>query len=123
MSRENYYQQLGVKPSAPANEIKARYRALAKKYHPDKNIGNKEAEERFKEIQEAYHVLSNQNKRRHYDLHATERVNYYQTTAYTKGEKVEEEERPVDKTEWYHFAISVGVAVVLLYFIVSYSLK
>ncbi|MEI6489457.1 MAG: DnaJ domain-containing protein [Bacteroidota bacterium] len=123
MSRENYYQQLGVKPSAPANEIKAKYRALAKKYHPDKNIGNKEAEERFKEIQEAYHVLSNQNKRRHYDLHATERVNYYQTKAYTKGEKGEEEESPVDKTEWYHFAISVGVAVVLLYFIVSYSLK
>ncbi|MDY0391432.1 DnaJ C-terminal domain-containing protein [Desulfobulbus oligotrophicus] len=62
-----YYQILGVDKNATADEIKKAYRKLALKYHPDKNPGNKEAEEQFKKISEAYAVLSDQEKRQQYD--------------------------------------------------------
>jgi len=67
MAKRDYYEVLGVKKSASADEIKKAYRALAKKYHPDKNPNDKVAEERFKEIQEAYDVLSDAQKRAEYD--------------------------------------------------------
>ncbi len=68
MAKKNYYDVLGVKKTATEEEIKKAYRALAMKYHPDRNPGNKkEAEERFKEINEAYAVLSDKDKRRQYD--------------------------------------------------------
>ena len=67
MAEKDYYEILGVKKSAPEEEIKKAYRALAKKYHPDKNKGNKEAENKFKEISEAYAVLSDKEKREQYD--------------------------------------------------------
>lgn len=63
----DYYEILGVNRDADQEEIKKAYRRLALKYHPDRNPGNKEAEERFKEAAEAYEVLSNQEKRRVYD--------------------------------------------------------
>jgi curved DNA-binding protein len=63
----DYYNVLGVDRKATPAEIKKAYRKLALKYHPDKNIGNKEAEEKFKEISEAYAVLSNDTKRKQYD--------------------------------------------------------
>jgi curved DNA-binding protein len=64
---KNYYAVLGVEKSASTEQIKKAYRKLAIKYHPDKNPGDKPAEERFKEITEAYAVLSDQEKRRQYD--------------------------------------------------------
>ena len=63
----DYYEQLGVAKDASADDIKKAYRKLAVKYHPDKNPGNKEAEEKFKEISAAYEVLSNPEKRARYD--------------------------------------------------------
>src|ERR1041385_3397249 len=67
MADRDYYDILGVKKSASDDEIKKAYRALAKKFHPDKNKGNKDAENKFKEISEAYAVLSDKEKRTQYD--------------------------------------------------------
>lgn len=67
MPKRDYYDILGVKDGASDEEIKRTYRDLAKKYHPDKNRGDKNAEARFKEISEAYNVLRDPAKRRQYD--------------------------------------------------------
>ncbi|RIH84516.1 J domain-containing protein [Calidithermus roseus] len=69
---KDYYATLGVSREASADEIKKAYRKLALKYHPDKNPGNKEAEEQFKAINEAYAVLSDPQKRANYDRYGTE---------------------------------------------------
>ena len=63
----DYYESLGVPRNAKEDEIKKAYRKLARKYHPDLNPNNKQSEEKFKEIQEAYEVLSDATKRQKYD--------------------------------------------------------
>jgi curved DNA-binding protein CbpA len=73
-AEKNYYTVLGITQTAVAEEIKHAYRLLAMKYHPDRNHGEKLAEERFKEIQEAYQVLSDTVKRKKYD--AAKRWNF-----------------------------------------------
>lgn len=67
MSKRDYYEVLGISKGASADEIKKAYRKMALKYHPDKNPGDKEAEEKFKEAAEAYEVLSDDNKKARYD--------------------------------------------------------
>ncbi|WP_434797218.1 molecular chaperone DnaJ [Terrisporobacter vanillatitrophus] len=74
-TKRDYYDVLGVGKSSDAAEIKKAYRKLAMKYHPDKNPDNKEAEEKFKEINEAYEVLSDETKRKNYDQFGHEGVN------------------------------------------------
>jgi len=67
MAQRDYYEVLGVSKTAAADEIKRAHRKLAMKYHPDSNKSNKDSEEKFKEIQEAYDVLSDATKRQNYD--------------------------------------------------------
>ena len=67
MAKRDYYDVLGVNKGASADQIKSAYRKLAVKFHPDKNKGDKAAEEKFKEASEAYHVLSNSERKQNYD--------------------------------------------------------
>ena len=66
-NKRDYYEVLGVEKGASAEEIKKAYRKSAMKYHPDRNPGDKEAEEKFKELGEAYEVLADDDKRARYD--------------------------------------------------------
>jgi molecular chaperone DnaJ len=75
MSKKNYYEILGVTKSASKDEIKAAYRKLAMKYHPDRNPDNKEAEDKFKEAAAAYEVLSDDQKRAQYDQYGEAGMN------------------------------------------------
>ncbi len=72
MEYKDYYQILGVSRDASVDEIKSKYRQLALEFHPDRNPGDKGAEEKFKEINEAYQVLSDEEKRARYDQLGTE---------------------------------------------------
>ena len=67
MAKRDYYEILGVAKNAAADEIKKAYRKVAMQYHPDRNPGDKAAEEKFKEAAEAYEVLSDTDKRAQYD--------------------------------------------------------
>ncbi len=147
MAFKNYYIILGVKNSAGSDEIKLAYRTLAKKYHPDKNQDNSSNEEFFKEIQEAYAVLSNPEKRKKYDQkfsysksyeeirkktaapytgnayqYAQQQAHYerrYQPHAEENTEKPYKEKK--SDSDPYLFIISIIVAILLILFIISYS--
>ena len=67
MAKEDYYSLLGVSRGASEAELKKAYKKLAMKHHPDRNQGDKSAEAKFKEVSEAYEVLTDQNKRQAYD--------------------------------------------------------
>ena len=67
MSKEDFYDLLGVSRDASTKDLKKAYRKLAVQYHPDKNPGDKKAEEKFKQISEAYDVLKDSEKRQRYD--------------------------------------------------------
>lgn len=74
MAKRDYYEVLGVSKNASKEELKKAYRKLAMQYHPDRNPGNKEAEEMFKEAAEAYEILNDDNKRARYDRFGHEGV-------------------------------------------------
>src|SRR5881397_2099539 len=78
--KHDYYDTLGVPRQASADDIRKSYRKLARKYHPDLNPGDKASEERFKQVQEAYDVLSDPKKREMYD-----QVGFYSETGFYPG--------------------------------------
>src|SRR5580704_4015334 len=78
--KHDYYKTLGVERGAEEEEIRKAYRKLARKYHPDLNPGDKSAEDRFKNVQEAYDVLSDSKKRSMYD-----QVGFYSDAGYAAG--------------------------------------
>ena len=75
MSKQDYYDVLGVSKDADSGSLKSAYRKLAMKYHPDKNPGDTDAEKKFKEVSEAYEVLSNTEKRQAYDAYGHDAFN------------------------------------------------
>ena len=81
MDYKDYYKILGVERNASEDDIRKAYRKLAMKYHPDRNPNDKQAEERFKEINEAYQVLSDSKKRAHYDRLGSDYSNWQQRGA------------------------------------------
>jgi curved DNA-binding protein len=101
MEYKDYYDILGVKRQASADEIKRAYRELAKKYHPDRNPGNKSAEDKFKEINEAYEVLSDAQKRQRYDQLGESYSSWQQTGG----------ANPFNWSEWYSGGAGNGTRV------------
>src|SRR5262245_62654126 len=81
MEYKDYYKILGVPKTADEKEIKAAYRKLARKHHPDVNAGNKDAEAKFKEVGEAYEVLSDPDKRQRYDALGADWASYERQAA------------------------------------------
>src|SRR5687768_5082805 len=85
MQYKDYYNSLGVKRNASEKEIKTAYRKLARKHHPDLNPNDREAEARFKEVNEAYEVLSDKEKRKKYDQFGSDWDRYQQTSGSPGG--------------------------------------
>jgi curved DNA-binding protein CbpA len=132
--KNNYYQILGVTSKASAAEIKAAYKRLALKFHPDKNPGNQPAEERFKQVNEAYQVLSNPRRRASFDLQLQYELQQRQAQAYatpryhhTRQPAGFQEryyrERPKKHTRFTRRDIQIMVGVLLLVILVVLALK
>lgn len=134
MDNSNYYTVLGVNYSASLPEIKAAYRTLAKKYHPDKKPQNKDAEEYFEKIQDAYYTLSDAKRRSSYNIEKaiiSKPFIPYNGNAYQYAQQYESlsKEQPTGNStersskytvEFKQLLVSVIIALILLYFIVSY---
>ena len=146
MSNPDYYIVLGISANAGATEIKAAYRKLAKIYHPDKNPNNKDAVEKFRQIKEAYEILSNPIKKQRYDskrhyttiIHKSKNAKKTKTYTFTEQEarqrkqyseqykkqqthaqiKITIKKTPYNETNYILFSIPVAVA--LLLFIVNF---
>lgn len=108
----NYYELLGVARNATFKEIKSAFRKLARKYHPDLNPGDKPAEDKFKEINEAHEILSNPEKRADYDkqLDSQNRILY---KPYKQTQNISEDFIRVilakDSTGWAKFFAGAGL--------------
>jgi len=102
MAGKDYYDILGVKRDAGEEEIKRAFRRLAKKHHPDRNKGDKDAERRFKEINEAYSVLSNSKKRAQYDQFGKARAQGFTGEGFWDAFRSAREGQPsgAERTEW-----------------------
>lgn len=102
----DYYERLGVSKNASADEIKKAYRNMAFKYHPDRNPGDKAAEENFKKITEAYDVLSDETKRKNYDLtgHSEGSQNTYSYQTYRHSSNTYENPFGDEETFWRWFS-------------------
>lgn len=94
---KDYYKVLGVSADAGEDEIKAAYRKLAKKYHPDSHPGDKTCEEKFQEINEAYSVLSDADKRKKYDEEVQTRSS---TRTYRQEEKQKKQEKHCSEVDF-----------------------
>src|SRR5262249_55799888 len=86
-TKQDYYELLGVPRKSSTKEIRTAFRKLARKYHPDLNPGDKSAEEKFKQLQEAYDVLSDAKKRQMYDEHGFYSENYQPNGPPTESER------------------------------------
>lgn len=141
MKNKNWYSILGVSQTANFKEIKSAYRHLAKQFHPDKNQDNTSAEERFKEVQHAYMILSDPEKRKKYDLRSSgsgaaytkpKQYGRYNGNAYQyaqqqtrKKQQAQEQQEDYEPSQTYRteinqILISFIIALILLYFIVSF---
>ncbi len=107
MEYKDYYKVLGVSKNATKDEIKKAYRKLAVKFHPDKNKGNKEAEEKFKEINEANEVLSDEEKRKKYDQFG-ENWQYYQQSGQQGGFDWSQYANPGGGQQYYSYSGDAG---------------
>src|SRR5438094_177221 len=99
MEFKDYYSTLGVAKTATEKEIKSAFRKLARKYHPDVNPGDKAAEARFKELNEAHEVLSDPEKRRQYDRFGADWQRYQQAAA--AGQAAGAERDATDFGQWF----------------------
>lgn len=140
MQRKNHYIVLGIASNASFQEIKSAYRKLAKKHHPDRNQNHQRSEEAFKEIQQAYSVLSDPSKRRNYDLTLPTHEKHFQfkqsrtqpspyafaqtTVKWDTENEATSGEKDIERrgtNDLIAFLISVLVAILLLLFIVMYQ--
>jgi len=109
MEFKDYYEILGISPDADEKTIKSTYRKLARQYHPDVNPGNKEAEEKFKTINEAYQALSNPEQRKKYDQLRSQYLRWQQTGRQQPGG------RPKPDFNWQDWTAQPGEGVNVQY--------